>query len=297
MTYKKAAVVVSLGIFLAGVVAGCKSEPPPPPPPPPPKPAPVRRESPIARPAPPVIPARPLTRGILELIEKSSYDTRDLQYFISSTLTLEHGKGMQIDIELDPGGQGVIQEINAQEKIIIPRDTGGVLIPEPSPALPGGPRTLKICFDDVDEHTLTFRENPSDHRYYLVFREDRQYGEFTEYGSESYRLTFDGEIPYLYVRLDERTDDRPRTRQLQGRYVSPGYSAETYAAPESAPEAAPAAVQETVAPGRSPQTPPSAEQPAPEAPPAPAPQTPPPPPPAEDAEGEEELDLEALLGL
>jgi hypothetical protein len=198
-------------------------------------------------------------------------------------VTLEHGKGMQIDIELYQGGQGVIQEINAQEKIIIPKDTGGMLIPEPGSAVPGGPRTLKICFDDRDDHTLTFRENPSDRRYYLVFREDRQYGEFTEYGSESYRLTFDGEIPYLYVRLDERTDDQPRTRQLQGRYVSIDYAAELPPA-----EAAPVTVQETIAPGRSPQQPAVAE-------PAPVPVAPAPP--AEEEESEEELDLEALLGL
>jgi hypothetical protein len=236
-----------------------------------------------------MIPVRPLTRSILELIGKSSYETRDLQYFISSALTLEHGKGMQIDIEIYQGGQGVIQEINAQEKIIIPKDTGGVLIPDSAPAIPGGPRTLKVCFDDVDEHTLTFNENPSDHRYYLAFREDRQYGEFTEYGGESYRVTFDGEIPYLYVRLDERTDDQPRTRQVQGRYLTPGYPAETYV-PEPAAEADPAAVPETVVPGRSPQpASPAASQP----PPSPAPQTPAPPA-AEDED--EEPDLDALLG-
>jgi hypothetical protein len=194
---------------------------------------------------------------------------------------------MQIDIEIYQGGQGVIQEINAQEKIIIPRDTRGVLIPEPDSAVPGGPRTLKICFDDVDEHTLSFRENPSDHRYYLVFREDRQLGEFTEYGGESYRVTFDGEIPYLYVRLDERTDDQPRTRQVQGRYVSPGYPEETYV-PAPVPEAVPPAVQETVVPIRSPQ---------PAAPAAPAPQSPAPVPPAAKEDEDEELDLDALLGL
>jgi hypothetical protein len=287
MTYKKAAVSLSLGIFLAALMAGCKSPPPPDPPPPPPRAAPVqRREAPIAQSAPippPEIPIRPLTRGILELIGKSSYETRDLQYFISSSLTLEHGKGMQIDIEIYQSGQGVIQEINAQEKIIIPRDTGGVLVPEPDSAVPGGPRTLKICFDDVDEHTLSFRENPSDHRYYLVFREDRQYGEFTEYGGESYRVTFDGEIPYLYVRLDERTDDQPRTRQVQGRYVSPGYPAATYPPGSYAPEA-----QETVVPGHSPQ---------PSSPTAPAPQSPAPVPPAAEEDEDEELDLDALLGL
>jgi hypothetical protein len=207
----------------------------------------------------------------LDLIGKSSYETRDLQYFISSGITLDHGKGMQIDIEIYQGGQGVIQEINAQEKIIIPRDTGGVLIPEPDSAVPGGPRTLKICFDDVDEHTLSFRENPSDHRYYLVFREDRQYGEFAEYGGESYRVTFDGAIPYLYVRLDERTDDQPRTRQVRGRYLSPGYPV----APAPAAEEASPAVQEPVAPGRSPQ----------------------PASPAAEEDEDEELDLDALLGL
>jgi hypothetical protein len=212
----------------------------------------------------------------MELIEKSSYEPRDLQYFISSTVTLEHGKGMQIDIEIQ-GGQGVIQEINAREKIIIPKDTGGVLIPDESP--PAGPRTLKICFDDVDEHTLTFRENPSDHRYYLVFREDRQYGEFTEYGGESHRVIFHGEIPHLYVRLDERIDDQPRTRQVSGRYLSVEYPAETYAGE-------PVTVQETVVPGRSPQSAPDTEpapspqaptteaEPAPDTEPAPSPQAP-----------------------
>jgi hypothetical protein len=203
---------------------------------------------------------------------------------------------MQIDIELYQGGQGVIQEINAQEKIIIPKDTAGALIPEPGPPVPGGPGILKICFDNMDERALTFRENPSDHRYYLVFREDRQYGEFTDYGSESYRVTFDGEIPYLYVRLDERTDDQPRTRQLQGRYVSADYAPDPPAPP---PEAAPAAVRETVAPGRSPQSGAPQAPPIPEPPqapaaaePAPAPQEPPLP-----EEEAEELDLEALLGL
>jgi hypothetical protein len=136
----------------------------------------------------------------------------------------------------------------------------------------------------VDEHTLTFRENPSDHRYYLAFREDRQLGEFTEYGGESYRVTFDGQIPYLYVRLDERTDDQPRTRQVQGRYVSPDYSAAP--APAPAPEGTPPAVQETVVPGRSPQPAPAA-----------APQTPAPVSPVAEEDEDEELDLDALLGL
>jgi hypothetical protein len=244
-----------------------------------------RRPTPPPPLPPPDLPVRPLTRDVLDLIEKSSYETRELQYFISSTVTLERGKGMQIDIELITGGQGIIKEINAHERIIIPRDTRGVLIPDPGPAIPGGPRTIKICFDDVDEHTLTFRENPSDRRYYLAFREDREYGEFTEYGSESYRVNFDGAVPYLYVKLEEHTDDTPRTRQLPGRYVNPARAAEP---PRAAPppaairEPAPTAVQETVVPGRSPQP----QSPAPAA---------VPPPPAEDEE--EELDLDALLGL
>jgi hypothetical protein len=222
----------------------------------------------------------------LELINKSAYETRDLQYFISSAITLEHGKGMQINIEIYQGGEGLIEEINAQEKIIIPKDTGGILIPDEGPAIPGGPRTLKICFDDADDHTLTFRENPSDSRYYLVFREERQYGEFTEYGNENYKVKFDGEIPYLYVRLDERTDDQPRTRELRGRYVAPRETPDE-AAPAKAP--APATVRETTVPGRTPQRPAAAPQPPAET--APAATTP------SGSGDDEELDLNALLGL
>ncbi|GHV25116.1 hypothetical protein AGMMS4952_02080 [Spirochaetia bacterium] len=159
----------------------------------------------------------------MELIGKSAYELGDLQYFISSAITLERSKGMQYDIELT-NGEGLIQEINAREQIIIPKHTGGVLIPESSTggaSASGAPRVLKICFDDVDEHTLTFRENPSDKRFYLAFREDRNYGEFTEYGDETCRVNFNGEIPYIYVRLEEVIDDRPRIRELSGRFVSP----------------------------------------------------------------------------
>jgi hypothetical protein len=228
----------------------------------------------------------------LELINKSAYETRDLQYFISSAITLEHGKGMQINIEIFQGGEGMIEEINAQEKIIIPRDTGGILIPDAGPAIPGGPRTLKICFDDADDHTLTFRENPSDGRYYLVFSEDRQYGEFTEYGSETYRVKFDGEIPYLYVRLDERTDDQPRTRELRGRYVAPREISDEAApaAPGTPAEApAPATVRETTVPGRAPLRPAAAPPTPAET--APAATTP------SGSGDDEEPDLNALLGL
>ncbi|MFP3042000.1 hypothetical protein LQZ19_09290 [Treponema primitia] len=246
MTYKSTAIFLALGIFLAGVLVGCKTPPPPEPTPAPAPLPPVRKEAPVTRearpaaPPPPEIPARPVTRGILELIGKSAYETRDLQYFISSGITLEHGKGMQIDIEIYQGGEGMIKEINAQEKIIIPKDTGGILIPDTDPAIPGGPRTLKICFDDVDEHTLTFRENSADNRFYLVFREDRQYGEFTEYGNETYRVDFKGEIPYVYVKLDERTDDQPRTRELRGRYVASRENTPETTVPDSTPQPSPA---------------------------------------------------------
>jgi hypothetical protein len=154
----------------------------------------------------------------LELINKSAYETRDLQYFISSGITLERGKGVQFDIELKDG-EGRIKEINAHETIIIPKNTGGVLMPEAGPL--GNPRTLRICFDYADEYTLAFRENLSDHRFYLVFREDRNYGEFTEYGTDSYKVDFKGAIPYLYVRLDAQIDDRAQIREVPGRYVEP----------------------------------------------------------------------------
>jgi hypothetical protein len=220
MNYKSVAIFLALGIFPAGIFAGGNKDSSSPPPPPPPQVTrqtlPPREARPVP-PPPPEIPVRPVTRDILELIGKSAYELGDLQYFISSAITLERSKGMQYDIEIIDG-EGRIQEINAREQIIIPKDTGGVLIPEPS-TVPGSPRSLKICFDDMEEHTLTFRENPADRRFYLVFWEDRRYGEFTEYGNEPHRVYFSGEIPYVYIRLDEKIDDQPKTRELTGRFV------------------------------------------------------------------------------
>jgi hypothetical protein len=221
MKYTCIVIFLTLGLFPAGIFAEGKQDSSPPPSLPPPV---VRQTLPPreARPAPlppPEFPVRPVTRDLLELICKSAYELRDLQYFISATITVERSKGMQYDIEIKDG-EGRIQEINGRERIIIPKDTGGVLIPESS-AGSGSPRTLKICFDDMDEHTLTFRENPADRRFYLVFREDRRYGEFTEYGNETCKVTFNGEIPYIYVRLDEIIDPQPRIRELSGRFVQP----------------------------------------------------------------------------
>jgi hypothetical protein len=223
MNHTCAAICLALVFFPAGIFAGGKKEyaPPPSPPPAARQMLPPREARPAPLP-PPEFPIRPVTRDLLELIGKSAYELGDLQYFISSTITLERSKGMQYDIEIKDG-EGLIQDINARDHIIIPKHTGGVLLPESSagPATPGGPRTLKICFDDMDEHTLTFRENPSDKRFYLTFREDRYYGEFTEYGDETCKVNFNGEIPYIYVRLDEVIDDRPRIRELSGRFVRP----------------------------------------------------------------------------
>lgn len=213
MKYICAVLFLVLGIFPAGVFAGGKKDFPPPSPPVVRQALPPREAQP-APPPPPEFPVRPVTRDLLELIGKSAYELGDLQYFISSAITIERNKGMQYDIEIIDG-EGRIQEINTREKIIIPKDTGGVLIPESS----GIPRTLKICFDDVDEHTLTFRENPADRRFYLVFTEDRRYGEFIEYGNETFKVNFNGEIPYIYVRMNETIDDQPKIRELTGRFV------------------------------------------------------------------------------
>ena len=245
MTYKRAAIFLALVILPAVVFAGGKQEPLPPlpqqsrmqqqsPQTQPLQQQPVVREAGPGPEPPKGVPARPVTRDIMELIGKSAYDSGDLQYFISSGITLEWGKGMQIDIEIKDG-EGLIQETNAHETIIVPKDTGGVLISEGGP--PRNPRTLKISFDDDDDRTLTFRENPADGRFYLVFREDRQYGEFTEYGNTVCKVIFSGEIPYLYVRLDETTNNQPKIKELRGRFVRPRETLpEAAAVPEEFPE-------------------------------------------------------------
>jgi hypothetical protein len=218
MKYTCIVIFLTLGIFPAGIFAGGKKDPPPPPPE-------VRQTLPSrpARPVPPPppeIPVRPVTQDLLELIGKSDYKLEEIQYFISSTITVERPKKMKYDIALRDG-EVSLQETNIGEKIKIPEYTGGVLIPESSartPA-PGSPRRLKICFDDREERTLTFRENPSDRRFYLEFMEDRYYGEFTKYGDETCKVNFTGEIPYIYIRLDEKIDLQPRIRELTGRFV------------------------------------------------------------------------------
>jgi hypothetical protein len=224
MTQKTLTALVSLYMIITGFFTGCQTPPTPEPPHPPPmlkkEIPPVREAQPVPPPAP-VYPLRPITREIIDLVNEGEYTIQDFQYYISSAITLEHGKGMRYNIEINRGGDGFLQEINAQERIIIDKETGGVLIPDDSPDSAHNPQILRISFDEEDGRTLAFKENKVDNRYYLLFREDLTYGEFTEFGNDSYKVSFNGEIPYLLIRLDERMNDQPSVRQFRGRYVVP----------------------------------------------------------------------------
>ncbi|MDR2186272.1 MAG: hypothetical protein LBO80_11505 [Treponema sp.] len=157
---------------------------------------------------------RPITREIVSQVSNGGNSIKNLQYYISDQLTLEIESVVQ-QIDINPQGEGLYQEITTQSRIIIGKETGGILKNTYRDA--GGFLVLEIIFDEAnDRYTLFFRENPQEQRFSLIY--DEASGA-VNYGGERYRASFSGEVPYLLVKFEEEQLETPEVRHLRGRTI------------------------------------------------------------------------------
>ncbi|MDR1373448.1 MAG: hypothetical protein LBJ24_00590 [Treponema sp.] len=157
---------------------------------------------------------RPITREIVSRISHGGNSIKNLQYYISGQLTLEIERVVQ-QVDINSQGEGLYQEITTQGRIIIDKETGGILKNTYRDA--GGFLVLEIAFDEDNErYTLFFRENQREQRFSLIY--DEASGA-VNYGGERYRASFGGEVPYLLVKFEEEQLETPEVRRLRGRSI------------------------------------------------------------------------------
>jgi hypothetical protein len=157
---------------------------------------------------------RPITREIVSQVSHGGNSIKNLQYYISTQLTLEIEKVVQ-RVDINPQGEGLYREITTQGRIVIDRETGGILKNIYRDA--GGFLVLEIIFDeDNDRYTLFFRENQREQRFSLIY--DEASGA-VNYGGERYRASFSGEVPSLLVKFEEEQLETPEVRYLRGRSI------------------------------------------------------------------------------
>jgi hypothetical protein len=178
-------------------------------PPPPPLPA-VEYVEPLPQPAG----LRPITREMVLRISHGGGSIKDLQYYISAQLTLEIERVVQ-EVDINSRGEGLYREITTRGRIIIDKETGGVL--KNIYRDDGGSLILEIAFDEDDDgYTLLFREHQREPYFSLICDGA---GGAVNYGGERYRADFSGEAPYLLVAFTEERLETPEVRRLRGRTV------------------------------------------------------------------------------
>jgi hypothetical protein len=194
---------------IAGFFWGCAGQNAPEPPPPPPPAAEYVEPLPQSSPG-----LRPITREIVLQVSHGGSSIKNLQYYISAQLTLEIERVAQY-VDINPQGEGLYREITTQGRIIIDKETGGILKNIYRDA--GGFLILEIAFDeDNDGYTLFFKEHPREPYFSLIY--DEASGA-VNYGGERYRAGFSGEVPCLLVKFEEEQLETPEVRRLRGRTV------------------------------------------------------------------------------
>jgi hypothetical protein len=203
---------------IAGLFWSCAGQDLPESPPPPPPPPALEYAEPLPQQSSGL---RPITRDIVSQISHGGNSIKNLQYYISAQLTLEIERIVQ-QVDINPQGEGLYRETTTRGRIIIDKETGGILKNMYRDA--GGLLVLEIVFDeDNDGNTLFFRENQSEQRFSLIRGETGgaggENGGVINYGGERYRVSFDGEVPYLLVKFEEEQIETPDVRRLRGRSI------------------------------------------------------------------------------
>ncbi|MDR2923659.1 MAG: hypothetical protein LBU85_10010 [Treponema sp.] len=223
-------------LFIAAAVFGCVSPPPEPPPPPPPPPP--------VRPAPPPPPPEPppsevaLTPAILERLEKMNdyAGISNYQFVLSSQISLIIANAIPNDHSL-PGGRAVFENILARNRIIFQtKSLGQALDKNEAGNEEGDEIRLRVCFEHQEDeskypagtYNLVFsaRKSEPNAYFYLNFTPRPDTFLFSEergslkYGENTYTLLANEEIPYLLIRLEQKTSANEDKRSPRGRSLN-----------------------------------------------------------------------------
>jgi hypothetical protein len=158
-----------------------------------------------------VAPPTPLTKDLLKTLN-SELNIRTLNYYISEGITLINVETSELYSAND--GAVIKKSRNGRETIRINKDTSGLMIT--SVINESNPIELGICFDEINENLVNFKEN-ADGTFHAVIETDEE-GKRIQFGSKKYTIQYDNS-PQLLIQYMEKPDENRRTRVLGGRWM------------------------------------------------------------------------------
>jgi hypothetical protein len=156
---------------------------------------------------------RPIDGQIVYQVIEGGDSLKQLQYYISETVTLTQ-ENVRQNIEIREGS-GLRRELSEKGQIVIRKETGGVLVNTFFDT--DQMRILVVSFDETsDTNTLFFREDTALNRFILMYDTKSL---LTGYGEQKYHLQFTGDVPHLLIRFGEEKTSAPSERVVRGRFI------------------------------------------------------------------------------
>ena len=161
---------------------------------------------------------KPLTRNLINDI--SLEDINRFQYYTSAKIVLTATERMR-EQNIDPSGAARIRESSYRDKIIIGKNTMGVLMDYRIDA--DGILILEICFEEKasdSDKRITFRQGGTglERNFYVEYADPRR--RILNYGGREYTLdTNSGERVFLQIRIRKSEIETERVRRVKGRRV------------------------------------------------------------------------------
>jgi hypothetical protein len=160
---------------------------------------------------------KPITQNIINDIGGYN-EINKFQYYLSTKIILNDAERVRNQQNISKYGSASITDTIYKNKIIIRKNTMGVLIN--SKMENENDLELEICFEEDDNKKIIFRQQGpgSDRKLYIVY--DDPVGRTINYGGELYKVEYSGqERPYLRVKVYKRLSERTKLRWVRGRRV------------------------------------------------------------------------------
>jgi hypothetical protein len=161
-------------------------------------------------------PLVPLTQDIIDRAKKEGMRPKDIQYYISTPLTLEKTTKDEY-VRINKGDVLSDKKYNPVQ-IQIGKETKGTitalgLLNKNDP----NSYYLEICFDNDDTNkTLRFKKNSTGTQFDLVYENPEK----IFYGGEPYQITMIGNNPHLLIKYKEEVSSYAITQRATGRDIS-----------------------------------------------------------------------------
>jgi predicted nucleic acid-binding protein len=158
----------------------------------------------------------PITQNIINDVGGNG-EIKKFQYYVSSKLVLKKSELTRNQQNIDKTGAATITDVVYSDRIIIFKNTMGVVLNsfrDDNDIL-----VLELCFEEDDNKIITFKQDGagSEKKFFIIYQDP--FTRRINYGGEQYVVDFLGDRPYLKIKINKQIKRMTKVKWASGRRV------------------------------------------------------------------------------